>query len=117
MLGLSFKPETDDIRESPALAVVADLLGAGVSVRAFDPAAMENTKPLFPQIHYARDAYDCALGADFVVLATEWNEFRALDLEKLARAVRTRTMIDLRNVYDPDELRAAGWDYTGVGRP
>jgi UDPglucose 6-dehydrogenase len=115
-LGLSFKPETDDIRESPALAVVADLLQAGVSVRAFDPAAMENTKPLFPQLHYASDAYDCALGADFVVLATEWNEFRALDLEKLARALRARTMIDLRNVYDPDELRAAGWNYTGVGR-
>ena len=116
VLGLSFKPETDDIRESPALAVVEDLLKAGVSVRAFDPAAMENTRPLFPRLHYARDAYDCAAGADFVVLATEWNEFRALDLERLARAVRARTMIDLRNVYDPDELRAAGWNYTGVGR-
>jgi UDPglucose 6-dehydrogenase len=116
VLGLSFKPETDDIRESPALAVVEDLVKAGVSVRAFDPAAMENTRALFPQLHYASDAYDCALGADFVVLATEWNEFRALDLEKLARAVRARTMIDLRNVYDPDELRAAGWNYTGVGR-
>ncbi len=117
VLGLSFKPETDDIRESPALAVVADLVRAGVSVRAFDPAAMENTKALFPRLHYARDAYDCAEGADFVVIATEWNEFRALDLERLARAVRARTMIDLRNVYDPDELRAAGWSYTGVGRP
>jgi UDPglucose 6-dehydrogenase len=116
VLGLSFKPETDDIRESPALAVVQDLLDAGVRIRAFDPAAMENTKALFPQLHYARDAYDCAAGADFVVLATEWNEFRALDLEELARAVRSRTMIDLRNVYDPDELRAAGWSYTGVGR-
>ena len=117
VLGLSFKPETDDIRESPALAVVADLVRAGVSVRAFDPAAMENTKALFPRLHYARDAYDCAEGADFVVIATEWNEFRALDLERLGRAVRARTMIDLRNVYDPDELRAAGWSYTGVGRP
>jgi UDPglucose 6-dehydrogenase len=116
VLGLSFKPETDDIRESPALAVVQDLLHAGVRVQAFDPAAMENTKALFPQLHYARDAYDCAAGADFVVLATEWNEFRALDLEELARALRSRTMIDLRNVYDPDELRAAGWSYTGVGR-
>jgi UDPglucose 6-dehydrogenase len=116
VLGLSFKPETDDIRESPALAVVADLLGAGVRVRAFDPAAMENTKAVFPSLHYARDAYDCARGADFVVLATEWNEFRALDLEELARAVRSKTMVDLRNVYDPKELRAAGWNYTGVGR-
>ena len=116
VLGLSFKPETDDIRESPALAVVAGLLESGVRVRAFDPAAMENTKAVFPQLHYARDAYDCARGADFVVLATEWNEFRALDLEQLGDAVRSRTMIDLRNVYDPKELRAAGWNYTGVGR-
>jgi UDPglucose 6-dehydrogenase len=116
VLGLSFKPETDDIRESPALAVVAGLLESGVRVQAFDPAAVENTKAVFPQLHYARDAYDCARGADFVVLATEWNEFRALDLEQLGKAVRSRTMIDLRNVYDPRELRAAGWNYTGVGR-
>ena len=101
---------------SPALAVVADLLAAGVRVRAFDPAAMENTKAVFPELHYAKDAYDCAAGADFVVLATEWNEFRALDLERLAAAARSRTMLDLRNVYDPAELRAAGWNYTGVGR-
>ncbi len=117
VLGLSFKPETDDIRESPALAVVGGLLQAGASVRAFDPAAMDNTRAVFPSLHYAADAYDCAGGADFVVLATEWNEFRALDLDRLARAVRSRTMIDLRNVYDPRELRAAGWKYTGVGRP
>jgi UDPglucose 6-dehydrogenase len=116
VLGLSFKPETDDIRESPALAVVGGLLQAGASIRAFDPAAMDNTRTVFPGLHYAADAYDCAEGADFVVLATEWNEFRALDLERLARVVRSRTMIDLRNVYDPGELRAAGWQYTGVGR-
>jgi UDPglucose 6-dehydrogenase len=117
VLGLSFKPETDDIRESPALAVVIDLLRAGATVRAFDPAAMENTKAVYPQLHYAKDAYDCATGADFLVLLTEWNEFRALDLAELARAVRSNTMIDLRNVYDSKELRAAGWSYTGIGRP
>jgi UDPglucose 6-dehydrogenase len=117
VLGLSFKPETDDIRESPALAVVADLLAAGAAVRAFDPAAMESTKAALPQLHYAKDAYDCAAGADFVVLATEWNEFRALDLGMLGKALTSRTMIDLRNVYDPGEMRAAGWSYTGVGRP
>jgi UDPglucose 6-dehydrogenase len=116
VLGLSFKPETDDIRESPALSVVAGLLQRGAKVRAFDPAAMENTRAVFPDIHYAADAYDCAAGADFVVLATEWNEFRALDLSKLAAAVKARNMIDLRNVYDPTELRNAGWSYTGVGR-
>jgi UDPglucose 6-dehydrogenase len=116
VLGLSFKPETDDIRESPALAVVADLKKAGAKVRAFDPAAMENAQALHPDLHYARDAYECAEGADFLVLATEWNEFRALDLSRLAGLLRTRTMIDLRNVYDPKEMKAAGWKYVGVGR-
>jgi UDPglucose 6-dehydrogenase len=117
VLGLSFKPETDDIRESPALSVVADLERAGASVRAFDPAAMPNAKALHPNVHYARDAYDCADGADFLVIATEWNEFRALDLTRLAGLLRSKTLIDLRNVYDPGEMRAAGWRYAGVGRP
>jgi len=78
---------------------------------------MENTKGVFPHLHYAKDAYDCAAGADFVVLATEWNEFRALDLDALGRALTARVMVDLRNVYDPREMRSAGWAYTGVGRP
>ena len=117
VLGLSFKPETDDIRESPALSVVADLERAGASVRAFDPAAMANAKAAHPKVHYARDAYDCADGADFLVIATEWNEFRALDLSRLGVLLRSKTMIDLRNVYDPGEMRAAGWRYAGVGRP
>jgi UDPglucose 6-dehydrogenase len=116
MLGLSFKPETDDIRESPALAVVRDLLAAGANVRAFDPAAMPNTRAAFPDLHYAKDAYDAADGADFLVLATEWNAFRALDLPRLSRLLKSRTMIDLRNVYDPREMKAAGWKYVGVGR-
>ena len=116
VLGLSFKPETDDIRESPAIAVIQDLRKAGVSVRACDPAAVENARALLPDVVFARDAYDCAEGADFLVLATEWNEFRALNLEELGRRLKSRVMIDLRNVYDPKELRAAGWKYTGVGR-
>jgi UDPglucose 6-dehydrogenase len=117
VLGLSFKPETDDTRESPALAVVRDLLSAGARVRAFDPAAMENTRVLLPELTYARDAYHCAAGADFLVLLTEWNEFRALDLDQLGMALKARIMIDLRNVYDPKEMRAAGWKYVSVGRP
>ena len=116
VLGLSFKPETDDIRESPAIAVVQDLLKAGASVRAFDPAAMENARALLPGVFYARDAYDCAEGADFLVLATEWNEFRALDLAELGRRLKSKTMIDLRNVYEPEEMRQSGWSYTAVGR-
>jgi UDPglucose 6-dehydrogenase len=117
VLGLSFKPDTDDIRESPAIAVVQDLLRAGARVRAFDPAAMENARAILPEVEYAADAYDCARGADFAVLATEWNEFRALDLAELGTALNAKILIDLRNVYDPDILRAAGWKYTGVGRP
>jgi len=118
LLGLSFKPETDDIRESPAISVLMDLLKAGVHVRAFDPASMENTRAIAAgsNVHYASDAYDCAAGADFVVLATEWNEFRALDLDRLAKAMKSRTMIDLRNVYDPKVMRESGWNYAGVGR-
>jgi UDPglucose 6-dehydrogenase len=116
VLGLSFKPETDDIRESPALAVVSDLKTAGVHVRAFDPAAMPNTQAIHPDLTYARDAYHCAEGSDFLVIATEWNAFRALDLARLSRVMRSKTMVDLRNVYDPAEIRAAGWAYAGVGR-
>jgi UDPglucose 6-dehydrogenase len=116
VLGLSFKPETDDIRESPAIAVIRDLLAAGVSVRACDPAAVENAKAVLPEVTYTENAYDCASGADFIVLATEWNEFRALNLQELGRRLKSRTLIDLRNVYDPKEMRALGWTYTGVGR-
>ena len=116
VLGLSFKPETDDIRASPALSVISDLVAAGVSVRAFDPAAMANAKSVFPDLYYAKDAYDCAEGADVLVLATEWNEFRALDFGRLARLMKTKTVVDLRNIYEPRELKAAGWRYTGVGR-
>jgi UDPglucose 6-dehydrogenase len=116
VLGLSFKPETDDIRESPAIAIVEGLRRAGAKVRAFDPAAMGNARELYPDFYYARNAYDCADGADFLVLATEWNEFRALDLERLSRLLRSRVMIDLRNVYNPAEMKAAGWTYVGVGR-
>jgi UDPglucose 6-dehydrogenase len=116
VLGLSFKPETDDIRESPALAVISDLVAAGASVRAFDPAAMPNAKAVFPDLYYAKDAYDCADGADVLVIATEWNEFRALDFGRLARLLKSKTVVDLRNVYDPAELKAAGWRYAGVGR-
>ena len=116
VLGLSFKPETDDIRESPALSVISDLIAAGVTVRAFDPAAMANAKAVFPDLYYAKDAYDCAQGADVLVLVTEWNEFRALDFGKLGRILKSKSVVDLRNIYDPAELKASGWRYTGVGR-
>jgi UDPglucose 6-dehydrogenase len=116
VLGLSFKPETDDIRESPALSVISDLLAAGARVRAFDPAAMAHAKSVFPDLYYAKDAYDCAQDADVLVLVTEWNEFRALDFGRLGRIMKAKTVVDLRNIYDPVELKAAGWRYAGVGR-
>ena len=109
VLGLSFKPETDDIRESPALAVVADLRAGGRARPRLRPGRDGRTRRRrLPATPLRRDAYDCAAGADFLVLATEWNEFRALDLGELGERLKSRTMIDLRNVYDPKEMRAAG---------
>jgi UDPglucose 6-dehydrogenase len=116
VLGISFKPATDDIRESAALRIVRDLQERGVRVRTFDPAAMENAKKTLENVDYGRDAYDCAAGCDALVLVTEWNEFRALDFGKLEKAMRGRVLVDLRNVYEPGEVRELGWTYAGVGR-
>jgi UDPglucose 6-dehydrogenase len=116
VLGLSFKPETDDIRESAAIRIINDLRARGAAVRAYDPAAVDNARRVLDGVAFARDAYDCARGCDALVLATEWNEFRALDLEAISEAMSGRVLVDLRNVYDPDEMAAAGWAYTSVGR-
>jgi UDPglucose 6-dehydrogenase len=116
ILGISFKPETDDIRESAALKIIADLQQRGAAVRAFDPAAIENARKMLAGVEYAKDAYDCARGCDALVIVTEWTEFRALDFGALAASMRSKTLVDLRNIYDPDEVRALGWNYEGVGR-
>jgi len=116
VLGISFKPATDDIRESAALRIIQDLQDRGARVRAFDPAAMENAKKALGGVAFGRDAYDCAAGCDALVLVTEWNEFRALDFGKLEKAMRGRVLVDLRNVYEPREVRELGWTYAGVGR-
>ncbi|HET9795710.1 MAG TPA: UDP-glucose/GDP-mannose dehydrogenase family protein [Thermoanaerobaculia bacterium] len=116
VLGISFKPATDDIRESAALRIIRDLQERGAHVRAFDPAAVENAKKVLSDVVYGRDAYDCAAGCDALVLVTEWNEFRALDFGKLEKAMRARVLVDLRNVYEPEEVRELGWVYSGVGR-
>jgi UDPglucose 6-dehydrogenase len=116
ILGISFKPETDDIRESAALKIIADLQARGARVRVFDPAAIENAKKVLENVEYAGDAYDCARGCDALVIVTEWNEFRALDFSALAAVMRSKTLVDLRNIYDPDEIRELGWKYEGVGR-
>jgi UDPglucose 6-dehydrogenase len=116
VLGIAFKPETDDIRESAALRIIEDIQKDGGHVRAYDPAAMDNARKAVAEVTYARDVYDCAQGADALVIVTEWNEFRALDLSRLASIMTGKTMIDLRNIYDPKEMKAAGWRYVGVGR-
>ncbi len=116
ILGLSFKPNTDDIRESSSIAIIQSLLAMGAKVRAFDPAAMEEAKAVLPQLEYGIDAYDVAKGADVLVLATEWNQFRRLDLQRIKNLLKKPIFIDLRNVYDPDQMKRLGFDYCGVGR-
>jgi UDPglucose 6-dehydrogenase len=117
VLGLSFKPNTDDLRESPALPIVQALVDGGATVRAFDPEAMTLCKPLFPTVVYTRDAYEAAEGTDAVVIATEWNQFRKLDLDRLRKLVKTTLVIDLRNLYEPEEMAAEGFHYVSIGRP
>jgi UDPglucose 6-dehydrogenase len=118
VLGLTFKPETDDMRDAASLAMVPALVAAGATVRAFDPQGMAHAKPLLPAaVHYATGALDAASGADAVVLLTEWNEFRALAPEKLKSAMAGRVLLDFRNVYDPAVMREAGFAYRSIGRP
>ena len=116
ILGLSFKPNTDDIREAPAIHIIRQLLKKGAKVKAYDPAAIENTKAIFPQVEYGEDAYQVARGADGLVLVTEWNQFRILDLQRILNLMKNPVMIDLRNVYEPNKMRRLGFKYTCVGR-
>jgi UDPglucose 6-dehydrogenase len=117
LLGLSFKPETDDLREAPALDIVRRLLALGAHVRAYDPAAMRNAARELPEITLCKGAYETCEGADALVIVTEWNQFRLLDLERVRALLRQPVLIDLRNVYDPDAMRRAGFRYASVGRP
>ncbi len=116
VLGLSFKPETDDIRDSSSLKLIADMLARGAKVSAFDPAAMENARAILGGVDYCEDVPSCVSGADAVVLATDWNQFRKLDLDKLERTMKSKNFVDLRNLYEPREMRRLGWNYVGVGR-
>jgi UDPglucose 6-dehydrogenase len=116
LLGLAFKPNTDDLREAPSLDIAKVLLAAGASVRAYDPAASERARVLVPDIEYMKDAYEVAVGADALVLVTEWNEFRHLDLNRVKQLMRRPVMVDGRNIYDPETMRDLGFTYRGVGR-
>ncbi|HXX51392.1 MAG TPA: UDP-glucose/GDP-mannose dehydrogenase family protein [Xanthobacteraceae bacterium] len=116
VLGLTFKPNTDDTRDSPAIPLITALHDLGATVRGYDPAGMEQAKPLLPDVHYCQDAYNAAEGADAVVIATEWEQFRALDLARLKRVMAQPVIVDLRNIYRADEMKRAAFRYVPIGR-
>ena len=117
VLGVTFKPNTDDVRESPSLVIVPGLMAQGATVRAFDPAGMAEAGRVLDGVIWCRDSYDAMAGADALVILTEWNEFRALDLNRAQDLLETPLIVDLRNIYDPAEVAAAGFRYVSVGRP
>ena len=117
LLGLSFKPNTDDLRDSPALMIAEHLMKEGCSIRAYDPEGLAGALNALSGLIGCQDAYDAMTGADAVVLATEWNQFRNLDLERMKSLLRVPVIIDLRNVYDPERVAACGFHYVSVGRP
>ena len=117
VLGLTFKPNTDDMRDAPSLSIITGLQDAGALIRAYDPEGMEQAGPLLSGVTYADDPYACAQGADALVLVTEWDAFRALDWTTLKAAMAQPVVVDLRNVYRPDDLARRGFRYTGIGRP
>ena len=117
ILGVTFKPNTDDMRDSPSLSIIPALQAAGAQIRAYDPEGMDEARALLDDVSWCDDAYQAMDGADAVALLTEWNQFRALDLKRIKALLKTPRMIDLRNVYNPAEMAAAGFDYSCVGRP
>jgi len=116
LLGLAFKPNTDDLREAPSLDIARVLLAAGAQVRGYDPAAMERMQAIVPDMQYTKDAYELAAGADALIVVTEWNEFRHLDMVRIKTSMRTPVVIDGRNIYVPAEMREMGFTYRGIGR-
>jgi len=116
LLGLAFKPNTDDIREARSLEVIRLLLDAGATVKAYDPVAMPRVQPIFPQVHYCRNAYEVAEETDALALITEWNEFRQLNFEQIRQTMRQPNLFDGRNLYDPQRMRKLGFYYYGIGR-
>jgi len=116
LLGLTFKPNTDDMRDSPALDLVPALIAKGATVRAFDPEGMEEAARLLDDVQFKEGPYEAVTGADVVVILTEWNQFRALDLDRIKLLMRKPVMVDLRNVYRPEDMRARGFAYSSIGR-
>ncbi len=116
LLGLTFKPNTDDMRDAPSIAIAQALADAGVDVRAYDPEGMEMAKPLMPDVTMTGNPYEAAEGADAIVIVTEWDAFRALDLSRIKQVANAPVIVDLRNIYQPDEMRSAGFTYSSIGR-
>lgn len=116
LFGLSFKPKTDDIREAPSLVIIEQLLAVGAQVKVYDPVAMPSMKQVYPYLKYCLRAYDAALDSDCIVIVTEWDEFRYIDLKKIKEHMRTPCIVDGRNIYEPAEARALGFKYISVGR-
>jgi UDPglucose 6-dehydrogenase len=116
MWGLTFKANTDDLRDSPALAIAAQLIASGATVRAYDPAGGEAAERLVPGLGVSSDPYDVCDGADALLVVTEWDEFRWLDFDRVAGLMRNRSVVDARNLLDPAAMRHRGFEYQGVGR-
>ena len=116
ILGLTFKQNTDDIRKSPSIDIIKLLLKEGAKIKCFDPLAMDSTRKILPSLTYCRDEYEAARGSDALVITTEWNQFRNLDLLKIKKLLKSPILFDLRNLYDPAALKALGFTYEGVGR-
>ena len=117
VLGLTFKPDTDDMREAPSIPLINGLIDFGAKVRAYDPVGMEQARKELPEIEYCTDAYECARQADALVIVTEWRQFRALDLKRIKQEMKHPVVVDLRNIYRPDEMAAHGFTYESIGRP
>ena len=116
VLGLAFKPNTDDMRDAKSIDVISALLADGAVVRAYDPIAMDNCRTIFPRITYCENPYEAAEGASALILVTEWNEFRFLNLEKIKDVMASPVIFDGRNMYDPFRMRRLGFDYHCIGR-
>jgi UDPglucose 6-dehydrogenase len=116
VLGLAFKPNTDDMRDAPSLDIIPALQAAGANIKAFDPESMEEAKKMLNGVEFASNPYECVQGADAVVIITEWDQFRALDLDRVKKALKTPIIVDLRNIYTPEEVRGEGFRYESIGR-
>jgi UDPglucose 6-dehydrogenase len=117
VLGLTFKPNTDDMRDAPSIPLVTALQDMGAKVRVFDPVGMPQAMKVLENVTFCEDAYDCAKGAHALVIVTEWEQFRALDLEEMASIMASSVIVDLRNIYSSEEVTRNGFHYCGIGRP